>query len=328
MLSRWTVLSLVGLWAGFAQGQSLLCESATELCGQVDSTLSLDHAFDLTNADALSDEILGNNVRMVKFHTTYLPPNGQGVQVEVTGWSCESDFRIRVYQPNAFDQCDALEYLPESDMVTASGDTTFVTNELNTNWDYVILISSESVGCELNVKLTGRSMSIDALVAACCSAQIDYGDSTKVDVLGSDWTLGFDWVPAEYAEMTGDRQATLTPYETTTFFVTAYLGQCSYTDAVLIAVGDPISVPNAFTPNNDGDNHEWNIQGLSQFEGAVIEVFDRWGQLVYRSVSYPNPWNGNFRGRPAPEGTYFYVIHLNEPNADLPPETGSVSIIR
>ena len=79
---------------------------------------------------------------------------------------------------------------------------------------------------------------------------------------------------------------------------------------------------------NDGDNDEWNIQGLSQFEGAVIEVFDRWGQLVYRSVSYPNPWNGNFRGRPAPEGTYFYVIHLNEPNADLPPETGSVSIIR
>ena len=311
-------------WSVSAQAQSVLCESATSLCGQIDSTLSLDHAFDLPNADALQGDILGDNVRMVRFHTTDLIPNGQGVSVEVTGWSCEGDFQLRVYQPNTFNDCDALEYLPASDLLRASGDTTLVTEELYRNWDYILLISSDQVGCELNVKLTGRSMSIDA----CCAANIDYGDSTQVEVLGSDWMLGFDWVPEEYASMSGDRQATLAPYQTTTFFVTAYIEECAYQAAVLVAVGEPIVAPNAFTPNGDDENDTWEIKGLASFEAAVVEVFDRWGQLVYRSVSYPNPWNGNFRGRPAPEGTYFYVIHLNEPNADLPPRTGSVSIIR
>ena len=79
---------------------------------------------------------------------------------------------------------------------------------------------------------------------------------------------------------------------------------CSYTDAVLVAVGSPIEVPNAFSPNNDAFNDTFDIYGLSQFEFSTIEIFDRWGQSVFRSVSYPNPWDGTFRGRAVPAGTY------------------------
>ena len=87
-------------------------------------------------------------------------------------------------------------------------------------------------------------------------------------------------------------------------------------------------MPNAFSPNNDASNDTWNIYGLSQFPTSTIEVFDRWGQSVFRSVSYPNPWAGKNRGVDVPAGTYYYVIHLNEPNANLAPVTGHVAVIR
>ena len=110
--------------------------------------------------------------------------------------------------------------------------------------------------------------------------------------------------------------------------MTGFVEGCSYTDAVLVAVGSPIEVPNAFSPNNDDFNDTFDIYGLSQFEFSTIEIFDRWGQSVFRSVSYPNPWDGTFRGRAVPAGTYYYVINLNEPNANLAPITGHVAVIR
>jgi gliding motility-associated-like protein len=208
--------------------------------------------------------------------------------------------------------------------MVANGDTVLVTDPLYYNTDYVLLLGSNTPGCSVQVTLEGRSMSIDA----CCASNIDYGEVANVEVLGSDPQLGYDWVPSEFAVMVDNQLAELSPYETTTFEVTAYVEGCAYSDAVLVAVGAPVEVPNAFSPNSDSFNDTWEIAGLSQFEYSVLEVFDRWGQPVFRSVSYPNPWNGTHRGKPSPAGTYYYVIHLNEPNANLAPLTGYVAIIR
>lgn len=128
--------------------------------------------------------------------------------------------------------------------------------------------------------------------------------------------------------MVDNQLATLSPYETTTFEVAGFVEGCAYSDAVLVAVGSPIEVPNAFSPNADNFNDTWDIFGLAQFDFSTIEVFDRWGQSVFRSVSYPNPWGGKFRGTDVPAGTYYYVIQLNEPNANLAPITGHVAVIR
>ena len=58
-------------------------------------------------------------------------------------------------------------------------------------------------------------------------------------------------------------------------------------------------------------------------------MFNRWGQLVHRSLGYAQPWDGTGRsGNPLPPGTYYYVIELNDAELPLPPETGHVAIIR
>ena len=76
-------------------------------------------------------------------------------------------------------------------------------------------------------------------------------------------------------------------------------------------------IPNAFSPNGDGINDTWAIRSADAFAGSVVEVYNRYGQVVFRSNGYANPWNGTYKGKPVPSGTYYFVIDLrsgNEPN--------------
>jgi gliding motility-associated-like protein len=69
-------------------------------------------------------------------------------------------------------------------------------------------------------------------------------------------------------------------------------------------------VPNAFSPNGDGINDRWEIDRLKQYPGCTVTVFNRWGQEVFKSQGYQQPWDGNFKGQPVPLATYYYVITL------------------
>ncbi len=103
--------------------------------------------------------------------------------------------------------------------------------------------------------------------------------------------------------------------------------QCQVSFELLMESEFPeIEVPNGFTPNGDGRNDTWEISQLSQFyPNAEILVFNRWGQVVFSSLGYSNPWNGTRGGQQLPTTTYYYLIKLNE---GLDPLQGTVTIIR
>jgi gliding motility-associated-like protein len=66
-------------------------------------------------------------------------------------------------------------------------------------------------------------------------------------------------------------------------------------------------IPNAFSPNNDGVNEQWFA--VSSFvKDYSVSVFNRWGNLVFESNNPSIKWDGNFKGNPAPSGTYLYLI--------------------
>ena len=67
-------------------------------------------------------------------------------------------------------------------------------------------------------------------------------------------------------------------------------------------------VPNAFSPNGDGINDRWDIDGLKGMTGCTVSVFNRWGQEVFKSQGYQYPWDGKMKGQPVPMATYYYVI--------------------
>jgi gliding motility-associated-like protein len=82
-------------------------------------------------------------------------------------------------------------------------------------------------------------------------------------------------------------------------------------------------IPTGFTPNNDGFNDTWIIQGSENYPEINVEIFNRWGQSLYSSRGYEEPWNGIFEGNRVAMASYYYVITL-EPGSE--PLTGYFTI--
>ena len=83
-------------------------------------------------------------------------------------------------------------------------------------------------------------------------------------------------------------------------------------------------VMNLFTPNNDGYNDYWEIIDLDQLGRCEVLIYNRVGQLVFRSTDYHNEWDGTSGGSPLPPAPYYYIIKT-ENSGTL---TGTVNLVR
>ncbi len=91
------------------------------------------------------------------------------------------------------------------------------------------------------------------------------------------------------------------------FYVT---DQCAYKDTtstMLTIVDCKVIVPNVITPNGDGKNEFFKINGLDNFPNSSLYVYNRWGKKVYESANYKNDWQPE-----QTDGTYFYVLEVSD----------------
>ena len=155
-------------------------------------------------------------------------------------------------------------------------------------------------------------------------------DGTVVMLSGSGGS-SYSWSPASVLNNSLIASPTFTSKETETFVLTVSdpTSGCSSTDQVTVFVFKNIIVPNAITPNGDGNNETWEIKNLKSFTNCSVEIFNRWGTLVWKSTGYAEEWDGsNYRnGGLLPDGTYFYIINLNS-DLSSTPYTGYVQIVK
>ncbi|MGJ1286249.1 DUF7507 domain-containing protein, partial [Sphingobacterium spiritivorum] len=70
----------------------------------------------------------------------------------------------------------------------------------------------------------------------------------------------------------------------------------------------PLHIPNVFTPNGDGQNDKFEIEGIERFDRVEMTIINRWGNEVYRNSRYDNNWVGEGLN----EGTYYYIIETHK----------------
>ena len=106
---------------------------------------------------------------------------------------------------------------------------------------------------------------------------------------------------------------------------------CSGSDEIHIQPCSPdaffANIANTITPNNDNVNDTWQIDEAMAYPEIEIEIFDRWGRLVWRSTrGYTENWDGrNMNGKDLPMDSYFYVINLNDGSDVI---NGTITILR
>ena len=166
---------------------------------------------------------------------------------------------------------------------------------------------------------------------------IDAGQDTMIGI-GKSYILGptvdlfasYQWQPATGLDDAYIMNPVATPSETTIYYLAGTSSDgCLETDSVIISVTEKIIPASGFTPNSDGTNDFWEIEYADVYPNMTVEIFSRWGKRVFYSKGYNNDtrWDGKYKGKNLPIGTYYFIINLND-GTGKKPITGPVTIIR
>lgn len=194
--------------------------------------------------------------------------------------------------------------------------------------NYTFIYTAQAGGCSASDTVT-----VDIFELPVADAGEDEFVFVEEEVtLGGDPATGennsVDWFPGENLSDSAAFNPTTVILETTTFILTATSPEgCTAQDTVVISIVPEIEIPSGFSPNGDGINELWLIENIGQYPNTVVEVYNRWGDLLYRSAGSYEPWDGKYEGNVVPVGTYYYVIDINEP--EFKDEiTGPLTILR
>ena len=94
-------------------------------------------------------------------------------------------------------------------------------------------------------------------------------------------------------------------------------------NTILVPQARMLFVPNAFSPDNDNTNDYFQVMGKG-LDGLTIEIYNRWGQMVFEAPHLNERWDGTYRGVSCPIGTYVYQLKLNNKIV----QSGTVTLVK
>lgn len=214
-----------------------------------------------------------------------------------------------------------------------SDSTTLLTRSLDTSllrgvgtYAYVLIVRNNS-GCE-DIERYTVPVVPNPEVGVQSSIQIFKDEVATFNVSNQDVSYSYLWTPdtdlndATLAEPTSSTRETITYTLTVTD-----TNNCTYIDSLDVLYAPEIEIPSGLSPNGDGMNDVWNIQFLDEFPNASVQIYNRWGELLYEETNgYRTPWDGTYEGKALPIGTYYYVIDFHD--SRFKPITGPITIVK
>ena len=213
--------------------------------------------------------------------------------------------------------------LPDGSTVTGGG--TFITR-LNTVNNCDSIISTQLI-------VNSEPDWFQAYITP-ATASVNLGKSVVLTAnTNQSGPLSYAWAPAEGITCAGCASTTFNGNFSMAYTVSvADTNGCQAHAGIAVDVipDYQIFVPNVFTPNNDGNNDQWQIFGnKSAMQFLHVIVYDRQGEKVFESNDINFAWDGYYKGKPAPVGVYVYiltVVWLNDVTAE--PYKGAITLLR
>jgi gliding motility-associated-like protein len=147
----------------------------------------------------------------------------------------------------------------------------------------------------------------------------------------------YQWRPEQTLNCKDCYQVIARPNKDTEYeFVVRDADGCENSDRIWIFVeaDHPYYLPNVFSPNRDGLNDYFTLfAGAEVREIKAMHIYDRWGEQVYLAQNFPPNiekmgWDGSFRNRPMPAGTYAYFLRIELADGTVTEVKGAVNLLR
>ncbi|HTB07839.1 MAG TPA: SBBP repeat-containing protein [Bacteroidia bacterium] len=195
-----------------------------------------------------------------------------------------------------------------------------VNPELNTN--YIVTVSNGPCSAKDSIEINVNPLPISYI---CCDSIINAGQTVNLIATGG---VNYSWVPLNGLSCINCPSPIANPLQTTTYSVTVISDSgCSLTEMVTIEVNCHIFIPDAFSPNGDGQNDYLYVRG-DCIKTMDFKIFDRWGNKVFESADKNIPWDGTFKGQPMNTDTFVYYLDATTYDGKTITKKGNVALIR
>ena len=227
-----------------------------------------------------------------------------------------------------------ISYDWHSDSIIVSGDGTPSINVDPVTSQYVYLTAISQNGCIVNdsamISVTQPPINVLAWVD---KDTIAFGTSTGAHVTPGGYS--YQWLPASVMSNPNGSNTDITPENigNNSFVVEVSDGPCLRRDTVTIFTFEiicdepDIFIPNAFTPNNDGNNDVLFVRTNNLTE-IYFTVYDRWGEKMFETRNLNTGWNGNYKGKELDPDVYVYYLEGLCIDGQQYFEKGNVTLIR
>jgi gliding motility-associated-like protein len=194
-----------------------------------------------------------------------------------------------------------------------------------TTTEYTVTVANGGCTAIDSVEVVVKPMPVGAAKG---STTITAGDSAVILATPG---LFYVWSPSAGLSCTTCPDPTAAPTVTTTYVVTMTdSAGCSIEDSVLITVDvacGNIFIPTAFSPNNDGQNDMLYVRGKC-IQAMELDIYDRWGNLIFKGTSQSEGWDGKYGGQPMNAGTYMYYLNALTTDGKNHTKKGSITLVR
>jgi gliding motility-associated-like protein len=211
-----------------------------------------------------------------------------------------------------------------------------ITNSVTVNpttSQYIYITATSNTGCIVNDSIQIYVGNIPTASVIATASETLVAEGSTVQLIGEPSGLSYIWSPGQGVINVNGQITDAVVDQTTIYTLTVTDGICAKTDTVLITTfqficGDPyLYIPNAFSPNGDGENEILYVRG-ALVEEMVFRIYDRWGEMVFESFDRTDGWDGTFRGKALDPDVYDYYLDVTCVGGDEAIVKGNITLLR
>jgi gliding motility-associated-like protein len=236
--------------------------------------------------------------------------------------TCDGKFTLAAYTLYA----GAYDYRWEPAAFLDKPDTSVTSGFINQTATFVITATDLSSGCTGSDQITVNKRPIPVVTVAPEEKTIKSREQVQLVASGAG---NYYWPGSRWLNNDKIGSPIASPMSPITYMVVGVNEYgCADTAEVTIKINDGLFVPNVFSPNGDGQNDLFKIENFGYQKVEEFRVYNRWGKLVYETIDGTQGWDGNYNGKHADAGTYYYQIKIRLTDNEAKIFKGDLTLVR